>query len=108
MKNIAILLCLAGIASSAFAAGTEIIIPAGGFQALDNPVLTESEYKEALRHGSKAKSGTKIEEQQTQTYEKKVKFGSGPQNTPNAYWNHGRVNFGAGSLGNGGTGMNRW
>lgn len=107
MKNIAILLCLLGFASSTLAAGTEIIIPAGGFQALENPVLTESEYKEVLRNGSKSKSST-LTEQQTQTYEKEVKFGSKKQSSPNSYWNHGRVNFGAGSLGNGGTGMNRW
>ncbi|HIS37243.1 TPA: hypothetical protein IAC10_11545 [Candidatus Scatousia excrementigallinarum] len=106
MKNIAILLCLLGFASSAFAAGTEIIMPEGGFQALDNPVMTESEYKESLRHGKKSK--TMVEPQETKTYEKKVKFGSQNLNSPNAYWNHGRVNFGTGNFGNGAAGMNRW
>ena len=106
MKNIAILLCLLGFASSAFAAGTEIIMPQGGFQALENPVMTEAEYKESLRHGKKSKN--MVEPQETKTYEKKVKFGSQNLNSPNTYWNHGRVNFGTGNFGNGAAGMNRW
>ncbi len=107
MKNIAVLLCLLTFASGAFAAGTEIIMPEGGFQALDNPVLTESEYKETLRNSSKKKK-QKVEPQQTKTYERKVKFGSQNLNNPNAYWNHGRVNFGTGNFGNGAAGLNRW
>lgn len=106
MRNIAVLLCLLTFASSAFAAGTEIIMPEGGFQALDNPVLTESEYKESLRNGHKNAQTTEVTE--TKTTEKKVKFGSQNLNTPNAYWNHGRVNFGTGNFGNGAAGMNRW
>lgn len=106
MKNIAVLLCLLTFASSAFAAGTEIIMPEGGFQALDNPVLTESEYKETLRNGNKKTKTTEVKG--TETTERKVKFGSQNLNTPNAYWNHGRVNFGTGNFGNGAAGMNRW
>ncbi len=107
MKNIAIAICLLGIASSAFAAGTEIIVPQGGFQGLENPVLTEAEYKESLRNGSKtSKKGSK-EEKSSEITEKKVRFGSF-KNTPNTYWNHGRVNFGVGNFGNGAAGMNKW
>ncbi len=108
MRNIAILLCLLGMAAPAFSAGTEIIMPEGGFQALDNPVMTESEYKESLKNKNKNHSTTMVEPQQTQTYERKVKFGSQNLNTPNAYWNHGRVKFGTGNFGNGAAGMNRW
>ncbi len=107
MRNIAILLCLLGFTTSAFAAGTEIIMPVGGFQALDNPVMTESEYKESQRHKTK-KSETMVEPQETQTYERKVRFGSQNLNSPNGYWNHGRVKFGTGNFGNGAAGMNRW
>lgn len=105
MKNIAIAICLLGVASSAFAAGTEILIPEGGFQSLDNPVLTEAEYRESLKNGSK--STVSESGQKTETTERKFRFGSF-NNSPNTYWNHGRVNFGVGNFGNGATGLNRW
>lgn len=111
MKNIAIAICLAGMASAAFAAGTEIVIPAGGYQGLAQPVLSEAEYNAAAKNGfqnSTYTTETTTTQEASSSSEKKVRFGSGPKNSPNAYWNHGRVNFGVGNFGNGAAGMNRW
>ena len=109
MRKIAILICLLGLATTAYAGGNEIYIPEGGFNALTTPVLSASEYEAAQKKGFQNLATTTETTTTTETgkAERKIRFGSF-KNNANTYWNHGRVNFGVGNFGNGAAGLNHW